>query len=197
MKVIGIVGGMGAGKSTVTRMMNEIEPVAFIDADQIGHDILLKGHEAYDAVIHYFDREILDEKGEIVRRLLGNVVFADPKKVQVLNEITHPIITKLIKEQIARYKETQPTKHIILEAALLLESGLVDLTDVVVAIYAKKEIRLERVRLRDGLEDKQILERFARQKKWQEIEAAADFVIDNGISIENTKAQIKALFEKL
>ena len=193
MKVIGIVGGMGAGKSTVIALLDKMQPVSYISADKIGHDILLKGHEAYAQIVETFGTAILDDNGEIIRKKLGEIVFQDPRKVQTLNEITHPIITKIIKDQIKNYKEISPGRHIILEAALLLESGLVDLTDVVVAVYADKDVRLKRVINREGLPKKQIIERFNAQKAWEELKVAADYIIDNSTSIENTQMQIKEL----
>ena len=128
MKVIGIVGGMGAGKSTVITIMNKMQPFSYISADLIGHEILLKGEAAYQPIIEAFGEEILDASGEIVRQKLGQVVFGNKEKVALLNEITHPIITTKIKERIAYYQKAASNQHIILEAALLLESGLVDLT---------------------------------------------------------------------
>ena len=197
MKVIGIVGGMGAGKSTVIAIMNEIQPISYISADLIGHEILLKGGAAYQPIIEAFGDEILDASGEIIRQKLGQVVFGNTEKVALLNVITHPIITAKIKDRIAYYQKTAPNQPIILEAALLLESGLVDLTDVVVAVYADKDVRLKRVIAREGLDEKHILKRFKAQKEWEELKAAADYVIDNGISLESTTAQIKQLLTLL
>lgn len=197
MKVIGIVGGMGAGKSTVIAIMNEIQPISYISADLIGHEILLKGGAAYQPIIETFGNEILDASGEIIRQKLGQVVFGNTEKVALLNVITHPIITAKIKDRIAYYQKTAPNQPIILEAALLLESGLVDLTDVVVAVYADKDVRLKRVIAREGLDKKHILKRFKAQKEWEELKAAADYVIDNGISLESTTAQIKQLLTLL
>lgn len=197
MKVIGIVGGMGAGKSTVIAIMNEIQPISYISADLIGHEILLKGGAAYQPIIEAFGDEILDASGEIIRQKLGQVVFGNTEKIALLNVITHPIITAKIKDRIAYYQKTAPNQPIILEAALLLESGLVDLTDVVVAVYADKDVRLKRVIAREGLDEKHILKRFKAQKEWEELKAAADYVIDNGISLESTTAQIKQLLTLL
>lgn len=197
MKIIGIVGGMGAGKSTVIALINEIQPVSYISADLIGHEILLKGGLAYDAIIEAFGQKILDENHEIVRRKLGQMVFGDEKKVRLLNEITHPLITKCVIERISEAKRVAPGQHIILEAALLLESGLVDLTDVVVAVYADPDTRLKRVVAREGLEPQQILKRFKAQKEWEELKAASDYVIDNSISLEHTKKQIRKLLQTI
>ncbi|MBU3803417.1 MAG: dephospho-CoA kinase [Candidatus Cellulosilyticum pullistercoris] len=197
MKVIGIVGGMGAGKSTVIAIMNEIQPFSYISADLIGHEILLKGADAYQPIIKAFGKEILDESGEIIRKKLGQAVFGNPEKVALLNTITHPIITTKIKERIAYYQKTAPGQHIILEAALLLESGLVDLTDLVIAVYADKDVRVKRVMARENLDEAHILKRFKAQKEWEELKAAADYVIDNGISLDATTTQIKQLLTLL
>lgn len=197
MKVIGIVGGMGAGKSTIIEMMQQIQPMSYISADQIGHEILQKDGAAYLPIIEAFGPEILDDAEDIVRKKLGQIVFGNPEKVAQLNEITHPLITKKVKESIAHYKKTAPHQHIILEAALLLESGLVDLTDVVIAVYADQDLRLKRVVARENLDEAHILKRFNAQKEWEELKAAADYVIDNGISLEVTMTQIKQLLTLL
>lgn len=197
MKVIGMVGGIGAGKSTIIRLINEIQPVSYISADKVGHDILLKGHPAYQQVVSHFGKGILDESGEIIRYRLGQCVFGYPEALATLNSITHPIIVQEVKKQIATYKKEVPDQHIILEAALLLESGLVALTDVVVAIFAKVDTRIERVIEREGLTKEQILDRINAQKQWEEVAAVSDYIIDNSLSIEETRQQLRQLLQQL
>lgn len=193
MKVIGIVGGIGAGKSTVVALMNEIRPIHVISADLIGHDILRKGQRGYEPVIDAFGETILDEEGEIVRGRLAQMVFGNPERLQKLNAITHPIITEVVKERILNYKKIAPGQHIVLEAALLIESGLIDLTDRVVAVYAEREERTRRVIKRDGIDEDQIKHRLKAQKEWSEIASIADYIIDNSISLEATKIQIEQI----
>lgn len=197
MKVIGIVGGIGAGKSTIVALMNEIKPMTVISADLIGHEILLKGEPAYERIIQAFGKDILDDSGEIIRSKLGQIVFGDKEKLNRLNSITHPIISERIKAQIAHAKKVAPGRHIILEAALLLESGLVDLTDVVIAVYADSNLRVNRVMLREGLERDHVLKRMAAQKEWEEMKKAANYIIDNSFSLETTREQIRQLFVQL
>lgn len=197
MKIIGIVGGMGAGKSTVIAILSELQPVSYISADLIGHEILLKGQPAYEPIIEAFGKSILDDQGEIVRRRLGALVFGDEASVKHLNEITHPLITQGVMTRIEEAKRTRPDQHIILEAALLLESGLADLTDLVVAVYADLDMRLKRVIAREGLDEAQIIKRFKAQKEWEELKAAADYVIDNSVSLEETREQIKAFLKEI
>ena len=197
MKVIGIVGGMGAGKSTVVALINEIEPISSISADLIGHEILMKGEPAYAPLIEAFGTDILDESGEIIRKKLGQVVFGNEEKVKKLNEITHPLITRRVIERIEKAKRVAPHQHIILEAALLLESGLVDLTDVVIGVYADTNVRIKRVVQREGLTEKQIVQRLNAQKAWEELKAASDYVIDNSVSLEDTKKQIGIILKQI
>jgi len=100
MKVIGIVGGMGAGKTTVVSLIKTFRNVFVISGDQIGHAILLKENEGYHQVVSAFGNAILSESGDIERGRLGNIVFQDSKKLQRLNEITHPLIYKEVKRQV-------------------------------------------------------------------------------------------------
>ncbi len=193
MKVIGIVGGIGAGKSTVVALMNEIKPIRSISADLIGHEILKKGQKGYAPVIATFGESILDEEGEIIRKRLGEIVFQNPKLVDKLNAITHPIITQVIKERIQLYKQTDPGQHIVLEAALLIESGMIELTDVVIAVYTDLEERVRRVMLRDGIDKNQVGRRLKLQKEWEEMKQVSDYVVDNSISLESTKNQLKQI----
>lgn len=197
MKVIGIVGGMGAGKSTVIALWNEMHPISCISADVIGHDILLKGNPAYEPIIEAFGTAILDETGEIVRKKLGECAFKTLKSVQKLNAITHPLIIEEVTRQIKEAKMTKPSQHIILEAALLIESGLVSLTDCVIAVYADTESRLKRIVKREGLTEEHILKRFKAQKEWKELEASADYIIDNSISLDYTREQIDRILEQM
>lgn len=193
MKVIGIVGGIGAGKSTVVALMNEIKPIHSISADLIGHEILRKGQKGYGPVIKAFGESILDESGEIVRERLGKMVFGYPERLEKLNAITHPLITEIIKERIVSYQQIAPSQHIVLEAALLIESGLIQLTDVVIAVYAEVSERTKRVMMRDGIDETQMIRRLKAQKEWEEIERVADYIIDNSISLEATKMQIQQI----
>lgn len=197
MKVIGIVGGIGAGKSTIVALMNELQPMSIISADLIGHEILLKGQSAYKPIVDSFGDTILDASGEIVRQKLAQDIFGDPTKVARLNAITHPIIINRIKERIKEAQISAPGQHIILEAALLLESGLIDLTDVVIAVYADVDLRIKRVIERENLDSEHILKRIKAQKQWEELKAVADYVIDNSHSLEITRAQVQQVLTQL
>lgn len=198
MKVIGILGGMGAGKSTVVALWNEIQPIITISADVIGHDILLKGNPAYEPILEAFGSDILDDRGEIIRKKLGERAFVNIETVTTLNNITHPLIVEEIKRQIKQAQITHPGQYIILEAALLLEAGLDRLTDYLVAVYTDIDVRIQRVKQRNQeLSEEHILQRFKAQKEWKELEAVADYIIDNSVSLDYTRIQIKKILQEL
>lgn len=197
MKVIGIVGGIGAGKTTVAAQLTQLIPIEVIEADTIGHEILLKGQAAYEAVLAAFGPSILDEQGEIVRKKLGAIVFGDPDKLQILNGITHPLIREEIERRIAWFKLAAPNHYILLEAALLIESGLIELVDTVIAVYAEENIRISRVMAREGLSSEAVVDRIKVQRGWDDFKEVADFIIDNSISIEHTKKQLKEILKVL
>ena len=191
MKILGIVGGIGAGKTTVVSILQESASCFIIGADEIGHKILLKGNKAYQSVIDAFGNEILDENGEIVRSKLGAIVFSDQKKLMTLNKITHPLIYEEVKEQIEWCKTQNKWEYIIIDAALLVEIGLIRLTDYVLGIYADEEIRVERIMKREGYTREEAFKRISKQKKWEELEKVVDCTINNSKCYEKTIEQVK------
>lgn len=197
MKVIGIVGGIGVGKTTVVSLIKTFKKVFVISADQIGHDILIKENEGYLQVVRAFGNVILSENSDIVREKLGNIVFKDPMKLQLLNHITHPLIYNEVSRQVNLCRQEEHFEIVIIDAALLIEIGLVELTDKVIAVYAADEVRVDRIMERQGLSKEQVLERFKAQKKWEEFKSIAHEIIDNSLSFEYTKDQIRDLLVRL
>lgn len=197
MKVIGIVGGIGSGKTTVVSLIKECATTYVISADQIGHDILKKGHKAYEEVVRHFGTTILGEDSEIIRKRLGDIVFGDPVQLQKLNSISHPLIYEEVKREIDRCKQEHQYTLIIIDAALLIEIGLIHLTDLVIAVNAEEETRVVRLMVREGFTREQIIDRFKVQKKWEELSKVAHIIIDNNVSLDYTREQIKDLIVHL
>lgn len=195
--VLGIVGGIGAGKSTVVKQFEEKSLSYTIGVDELGHQILLKGQEAYEAVVHAFGTTILDDQGEIVRRRLGAIVFTDQEKLKRLNQITHPILYRKVKEIIETQKTKNKYRFILIDAALLVEIGLVELTDYIIGVYADELVRIERVMKREGISKEAVINRISKQKKWKQLEQLCDEVIDNSGNPTSTRAQIDELIDKL
>lgn len=193
MMVLGIVGGIGSGKTTIVSMLSSMKKTYVIGADEIGHKLLLKDGKAYDKVVDTFGQDILDEEGNIVRAKLGAIVFSDKAKLQMLNDISHPLIFAEVERQIEERKLEQKWEWIIIDAALLIEIGLVKLTDKVIGVYADEEVRIERIMQREGFTREEALKRINSQKKWEEFNSVSNIVIDNSFSTENTKDQIAKL----
>ena len=196
MKVIGLTGGTGSGKSVVSKSLSAAGAV-IVDADKIAHEIILKGEPAYHEIIAYYGTGILDEAGNIIRKKLGEIVFNDKEKLAFLNQCTHKYITAEVKRQIAEAKEIGTATAIIVDAPLLLEAKLETVCDLVWVVYADPEVRAQRVMARDGITYELAKARIANQKSWEEYQAAADAVIDNSKDLAHLEEQLSGFLKTL
>ena len=196
MKVIGLTGGTGSGKSVVSKSLLAAGAV-IVDADRIAHEIILKGEPAYHEIIEYYGTGILDAEGNIIRKKLGEIVFNDKEKLAFMNQCTHKYITAEVKRQIAEAKEAGTAKAIIVDAPLLLEAKLETVCDLVWVVYAEPEVRAQRVMARDGITYELAKARIANQKSWEEYRAAADAVIDNSKDLAHLEKQLDEILKTL
>lgn len=196
MKVIGLTGGTGSGKSVVSKSLAEAGAV-IVDADQIAHEIILKGEPAYQEIIEYYGTGILDEDGNIIRKKLGEIVFNDGEKLAFLNQCTHKYICAEVDRQIAAAKAAGTATAIVLDAPLLLEAGLEQVCDGVWVVYADPEVRAQRVMARDGVTYELAKARIANQKSWEEYKQAADTVIDNSKDLAYLQGQLSELLKTI
>jgi len=196
MKVIGLTGGTGSGKSVVSKSLLAAGAV-IVDADRIAHEIILKGEPAYHEIIEYYGTGILDVEGNIIRKKLGEIVFNDKEKLAFLNQCTHKYITAEVKRQIAEAKEAGTAKAIIVDAPLLLEAKLETVCDLVWVVYAEPEVRAQRVMARDGITYELAKARISNQKSWEEYRAAADAVIDNSKDLVHLEKQLDEILKTL
>ena len=196
MKVIGLTGGTGSGKSVVSKSLAAAGAV-IVDADKIAHDIILKGEPAYHEIIEYYGTGILDAEGNIIRKKLGEIVFNDKEKLAFLNQCTHKYITAEVKRQIAEAKEEGTAAAIIVDAPLLLEAKLETVCDEVWVVYADPEVRAQRVMTRDGITYELAKARIANQKSWDEYKAAASVVIDNSKDLAYLESQMAEVLKML
>ncbi len=195
MKVIGLTGGSGTGKSFVSEYLVQ-KGMYIIDADKIAHSILEKGQLAYYEVIEIFGNTILDENKNIIRKKIGDIVFNNKELLKKHTKCTHKHIVveikKLIKENINR-----DFKAIIIDAPLLVEAGLHKEVDEIWAVYADTSIKIERIMKRDNITFEQAQSRINSQMSWQELKKYANVIIPNNGSIEELKKEIDdILFEK-
>ena len=197
MTVIGLTGGIASGKSTVTALLKE-KGAVIIDADKIAREIMSKGEPAWFEVLNYFGDEILnDGRSDIDRKKLAHIVFSDKAKLEVLNNITHPKIIEEIKRQVEEYKKAGK-KIIVIDAALLIETGLDKIADEVWVVAANEDIQLQRLMAREkDITKDEALKRIKSQMPLAEKLKFADRVIDNNSSIEETKNQVDKIWTKI
>ncbi|MGH9452450.1 MAG: dephospho-CoA kinase [Terriglobia bacterium] len=196
----GLTGGIASGKSTVAHFL-EILGAKIIDADRVGHELLLPGSPAYPQIVSAFSPEILtsagDATGAIDRKRLAAIVFADPEKLRALNAILHPLILLRILEISMQNHEREPAGVTIVEATLIYEAGIEKNFLKVIATWCRPEQQLERLLAKGGISQAQAEARIAAQTAPEEKRRRADYVIDCSATIEATRVQAKALYAEL
>ena len=191
MKVFGLTGNIGSGKSTVAAMLRE-SGIPVLDADRISRDVMAPGGRAHDAVVGMFGREILRNDGSIDRKRLGEIVFADPVSRERLERITHPVILEAMKEAIAGI-EREGHRAVVVEATLIHESGKKGLFEAVFSVTCDRETAISRLAARDGMTRAQAEAILRAQMSTDRKAAASDYVIDNSGEIESTRRQVVTL----
>ncbi|MDN0194879.1 dephospho-CoA kinase [Streptomyces sp. S.PNR 29] len=190
---VGLTGGIGAGKSEVSRLLVECGAV-LIDADRIAREVVAPGTPGLAAVVEAFGEEILAEDGTLNRPALGSIVFADPEKLAVLNSIVHPLVGARSRELEEAAAEDAVVVH---DVPLLTENGLAPLYDVVVVVDAPPTTQLDRlVRLR-GMTEQDARARMAAQATREQRLKIADIVIDNDVPLERLEQRVKEVWAEL
>lgn len=195
MKVIGLTGGIGSGKSTVSRILSELGAVV-LDADKVGHEAYQPGTETWKEVVAAFGREIVAPDESIDRKKLGAIVFGDPAALERLNGITHPRMYDMMADRIEEYRQ-QGAGVVVLEAAILLEAGWTPLVDEVWVTVASEPTVVRRVKERTDLPEEQIRSRIRSQLSNEERKKQASVVISNDGSLDELRAKVAELWEKL
>lgn len=195
MKIIGLTGSIGSGKSTVSKIIRE-EGIPVICADEIAHQVVEVGTPAYQQITQFFGKEILSPDQSINREKLGALVFQNKEKRKLLNSIVHPEVIKKMEQEIKNHQKNRKLL-IFLDIPLLYESGLENMCNQVAVVYAPETIMIERIKKRDGLSDQEIKNRIASQMSIEEKKEKADYVIDNSKSIAQTKKQVQDLMNKI
>ncbi len=195
MKVIGLTGGIGSGKSTISQYLAELGAVV-IDADKVGHQAYKPGTPAFNDVVAAFGTDIIDEKGEIDRKKLGAIVFADSESLVRLNHIMHFRMREIIEKMIEDYVK-QGVEVVVLEAAILIEANWVSLVDEVWVAAASELAVVKRLKEQRGLDEEQTHARIQSQITMEERAKYASAIIKNDGNLDEMKAQVKALWDKL
>lgn len=191
-----MTGGLASGKSFVGQALGDLG-CHLIQADLLGHEVLLPGGEAYQLVISHFGSEILDDSGRIDRKRLGSQVFGDPDRLALLNSIVHPPVIRREAELIARAEAADPNGIAVVEAAILIETGSYQRFAKIILVVCTEEQQIQRAMKRDGVGREEVVARLRRQMPLEEKRKFADYVIDTSGEKENTLRQTREVYESL
>ncbi|MGV9621314.1 dephospho-CoA kinase [Streptomyces tendae] len=190
---VGLTGGIGAGKSEVSRLLVEHGAV-LIDADRIAREVVAPGTPGLAAVVAAFGEDVLTEDGTLDRPKLGSIVFADPEKLAVLNGIVHPLVGERSRALEEAAAEDAVVVH---DVPLLTENGLAPLYDLVVVVDADPATQLDRlVRLR-GMTEQDARARMAAQATREQRREIADVVVDNDVPLDELRRRVKEVWDEL
>jgi len=193
-KIVGVTGGIAVGKSTVAGFLAERGAVV-IDADEIARQVVLEP-EVHQRIVARFGGDVLRADGSVDRRKLAEVVFSDPRKLKVLNEIVHPPVIGMVKKRVEELKESLCEGVVVLDVPLLVETDLLSLADLVVVVTASEESQLERLKRR-GLSVCEAESRISAQISQEERLRYADYVIENDGTLEALVGKMDGLWEKI
>lgn len=191
---IGITGGIGTGKSTVSEYLKSMGH-AVIEADLVAREAVAPGMPAYTKIVECFGKAILLENGELNRKELARIVFSDPVQLKKLNEITHPEIIRMIQEKVKEIEQSG-LERVFIDAALMLETGLDQIIDEIWVVEVPVQIRTERVAKRDSLEKEEVHARIKSQMPSDILREMATVVIDNSKGVEELKKTLNQLLAK-
>lgn len=194
-RVIGLTGGMGSGKSTVSQFLAEFGAVV-IDADKVGHEAYQHGTKTWQELVAAFGEQIVSADGSIDRKKLGAIVFGSPKQLARLNEIVHPRMFEMMQGRIEQYR-SKGVKVVVLDAAILFEANWTPLVEEVWVVVASEAAVVARARARTGLPEEQIRSRLRSQMPVEDKIKRADVVIRNEGTVEDLRKQVEGLWARI
>jgi dephospho-CoA kinase len=192
--LVGLTGGIGSGKSTVARMLEDRGAVVF-DADGLAREAVAPGTPGHDAVVERFGANVLAPGGELDRDALASIVFADPAARRELEAIVHPEVRRLLAEGCEAYQGTDSV--VVFSAPLLVETGMHTAFEVLVVVSAPVSMQVERL-LRDrAMAEEQVRARIAAQAPLEDKQAVADLVVDNDGTLGDLRERVDKLWGEL
>jgi dephospho-CoA kinase len=194
MLVIGLTGGIGTGKTEVSRLLQELG-AKVINADQVGHEAYTPHSEAWEEVVKAFGDGILQQNEEIDRRKLGSIVFADPEQLATLNGIMHPRMAAIVREKLVGL-ETRGVEVAVVEAAVLFEAGWDTLVQEVWTTESPVESVVARLQERNGFEPDEIRKRIASQMSSAERSSRATEVVSNSEELPDLENTVKEIWKR-
>ncbi len=192
---VGLTGGIGSGKSTVSSMVKN-QGIPVIDADMISRKVLSSHPEILIKIKETFGEEFFDEEGNFLRRKMGELIFSNKEKKDVYEGIVMPYILKDIFMEIDEY-DNMGEEICVLDAPTLIENNLHEEMDFVIVIAIMKELQISRVMARDEFTREEAINRINNQMSTEEKVKYADYLIDNGDTLEYTKFQVDSIIKEL
>ncbi len=196
MKVIGITGGIGCGKSEVLKYLESLGAY-IVEADKLAHTLMKKGENVYKRIIDEFGNDILAENGEIDRQCFGEIVFNDESALDKLNSIVHPAVKEYILNDIDNKNADGNVDYYVIEAALLIQDGYRDICDEIWYIYADKDTRLSRLVKGRGGDATKYESVMYNQETDDFYKVNSNVVIDNNGDFAVTQTALKVMLNKL
>jgi len=193
MRIVGLTGGFGSGKSLVAFLFKSLG-AKVVDADELGHKALKKDSTTYKRVVAAFGKNILLPDLSINRKALAGIVFADKKSLSKLNRIVHPGIIRGI---VKRIHKTVKNEVLIVNAPLICETNITGLMNVLIVVKASKKNQIERCSRKFGMEEKDICRRIKMQMPLNRKIRMADYIVDNNGTKKETKRQVRKIWRKL
>lgn len=191
MKVYGITGGAGTGKSEVIKMLQENFGGCVIMSDEVARELMQKGNISYQLIVEYFGRDILMDDGEIDRKKLADHVFNNKEALEKLNSMTHPYVKDEIRKLIAEAEASGECRFVALESAILLECGYEDICDEFWYVYTKPEIRRQRMKETRNYSDEKVDSVMRNQQPDEVFFEQCSFVIENNTTLSDVYDQLK------
>ena len=191
MKVYGITGGAGTGKSEVIKMLQQTFGGCVIMSDEVARELMQKGNISYQLIVEYFGRDILMDDGEIDRKRLADHVFNNKEALEKLNSMTHPYVKDEIRKLIAEAEASGECRFVALESAILLECGYEDICDEFWYVYTKPEIRRQRMKETRNYSDEKVDSVMRNQQPDEVFFEQCSFVIKNNTTLSDVYAQLK------
>lgn len=196
MKVIGITGGVGCGKSFIMEYLEQEYNVAVILTDLVAHELMEIGQKSYHDIVTHFGTQILKEDGSIDRQILGAIVFGNKKELEALNQMTHPNVKEEVKKRIANIKQEGKASMIAVEAALLIEEHYEEICDELWYIDAKDDVRIKRLIEKRGYTEEKCHAIMAKQLPRETFLKHCNCVIQNDTTKEDAMEQIDKIMRE-
>ncbi|MBX3295480.1 MAG: dephospho-CoA kinase [Acidobacteria bacterium] len=193
---VGLTGSIAVGKSNVCEVFRELG-CHVLDADQTAREVVEPGTKGLSRIVEAFGNDVLQASGELDRKKLGAIVFADKDKRERLNAIVHPLVIEAQDEWIRLVEAGDPNGIAIIDAALMIESGGYKRFDKLIVVWCEPDIQLERLMKRDGLSEEDAKARIRAQMPQEEKKRFADHLIDTSAGFDETREQVNMVYSEL